>query len=128
MAAYHRMRRQDPSSEFISALIVLRQVLECDESSHRSVFALRLVSISSAALSFSRRCGLLGRLRLTAFGAIAVKQYAVCPSVAYERMQIVRQLLIIQQCRHQTFALCGAMQNFPRIANCILQTVGGLFR
>ena len=50
-----------------------------------------------------------------ACGAIAVKQHAVCAQVAYERMQIVRQLLIVQQCRHQTFALRGAMQNFPRI-------------
>ena len=63
-----------------------------------------------------------------ACGAIAVKQYAVCPQVAYECMQIVRQLLIIQQCRHQTFALRGGMQNFPRISNRSLQAIGGLLR
>ena len=35
---HHRMRPQNPSSEFISALIVLRQLLECGESSHRFYF------------------------------------------------------------------------------------------
>src|SRR6516162_10106061 len=77
----------------------------------------RTLMVTLAALSSAWRCRLLRRLCRTACSAIAIKQHTVCAQIGDQRVEIVRQLLIIQQCCHQTLALHGAAQNFARVSN-----------
>jgi len=57
---------------------------------------------------------LLGRLGLTACGAKTTRRVR---ADYYKRVHMVRQLLIIQRRRDQTFALRGAAQDPGRITN-----------
>ena len=109
-----------------SAKILGAALPECGESPHR-FFRSRLISARSPAPSFSGRCRLRGRVRLAACGAIPIKQHAVCPQVADQRVQIVRKLLIIQQRRHQTLPLRRGAQSFARVSNRSLQPVSSFF-
>jgi hypothetical protein len=78
----------------------------------------------SASSSLSSWFGLLLRLRLSGRGAVAVKQNAVGSQIANQRMQIVGQLLVVQESRHQAVALCGGAKDLARIIDRVLQIVG----
>jgi hypothetical protein len=64
--------------------------------------------------------GLLLGFRLSRCSTIAIKQNAVRSQIADQRVQIVSQLLVVQESRHQAFALCSGAKDFARVIDCVL--------
>src|SRR5437870_9936757 len=82
--------------------------------------------MSSATSSLSSWFGLLLRFCLSGRSAVAVKQNAVGSQIADQRMQIVGQLLVVQESRHQAVALCGDAKDLAGVIDRVLQIVGCL--